>query len=214
MDVHASEKEQVEALRKWWKENGTSVVSGVLLGLAVLLGGKAWFGYQDTRAANASNLYAQMMSALTAGNVDQARSSANEIISNYSSTGYAALTALGLARMAIDESEPEAAQAQLQWALEHADSEEVRHPARLRLVQVYIEQKKFSQARGLLDSIEDAGAYTYQYSALRGDLEQADGKPVQAAQAYKQALEQMPANRPDAGFIRAKYENLAALSAE
>ena len=67
MDVHASEKEQVEALKNWWKENGSSVITGVLLGLSVLLGGKAWFGYQENQKLSASNTYAQMMAVSAVG---------------------------------------------------------------------------------------------------------------------------------------------------
>jgi predicted negative regulator of RcsB-dependent stress response len=58
MDIHASEKEQVEALKKWWKENGSSLITGLLLGAAILLGGKAWFSYRETQALSASNIYA------------------------------------------------------------------------------------------------------------------------------------------------------------
>ena len=144
MDVHASEKEQVEALRKWWKENGSSVITGVLLGLSVLLGGKAWFSYQENRTLSASNIYAQMMVALDRKESDSARNFANQLISDFSGSGYAPLAALVLARLAVTQGELQAAQVQLQWTLDHAKSAELQHTARIRLIRVMIDQKQLS----------------------------------------------------------------------
>ncbi|MEE9421917.1 MAG: tetratricopeptide repeat protein [Gammaproteobacteria bacterium] len=212
--MHATEEEQVEALKKWWKQNGTSVVSGLLIGLAVLLGGKAWFGYQERTKANASNLYAQMMNALEQDRDEEARNHANAIISGYSNTGYAPLTALALARIAVNSGELEAAQAQLQWAIDHSDSDAVKHMAQQRLVRVMISLEDYSAAQQLLGASGEQGAYHYRYAALRGDLAKAQGQLAEAALAYKEALDQMPEQAPDAGLIRVKYEMLANLIPE
>ncbi len=214
MDVHASEKEQIEALKNWWKKDGSSVITGLLLGLSVLLGGKAWFSYQDSQVAKASDLYAQMMTDLSAQKNEQVRKRANEIISNHSGTGYAPLAALVLARLAVDNGQPAAAQVQLAWALAHADSDQVRHVARLRLVRVLIEQQAWDAAADQLAGVGDKGAYQYLYSELEGDLALAQGQTDKARSAYKAALDAMPPQSPAAGFLTTKYENLALAGAE
>jgi len=211
MDVHASEKEQVEALKKWWKENGSSVITGVLLGLSVLLGGKAWFGYQETQALNASNIYAQMMGASSAGDLEKVNNLSNELITNYSGSGYAPLAALLLAKQAVQDGELAAAQAQLQWALDHADTEAVRHTARMRLVRVMISRGQYVESEQLLGSVLDAGAYSYLYAELEGDLAMAQGNTSQAAGAYKRALDEAPTQAPNQAFLMAKYENVAGM---
>jgi predicted negative regulator of RcsB-dependent stress response len=208
MDVHASEEEQIEALKKWWKQNGSSVITGLLLGLSALLGGKAWFGYQETQTLNASNIYAQMMAASNADQSEQVRTQANDLITNFTDSGYAPLAALLLARLAVQQGELAAAQAQLQWALDHAESAELRHTARTRLIRVMIEQGQYAQARPQLAAGGDAGGYAYLYAELEGDLALQEGQPEQAASAYKQALEQMPEQSPQAAFLQAKYENV------
>jgi predicted negative regulator of RcsB-dependent stress response len=207
MDIHASEKEQVEALRKWWKDNGSSVVTGVLLGVSILLGGKAWFSYQQTQALSASNIYAQMMGAARADDVEKVKAAANELISNYSRLSYAPLAALELAKQAVAGGELAAAEAQLRWALEHADSDGVRQTARVRLIRVLIDQQKYADADKLL-AAAPAGAYAYVYSELKGDLALAQGQQAQAIAAYKQALEEMPAGTPSKPLLTAKYENV------
>lgn len=209
----ASEKEQLEALGNWWKENGSSIVIGLLLGISALLGGKAWLSYKETQALNASNIYTQMMSELNRDESQKVRTSANELISNYTGSAYAPLAALVLAKIAVDEGELDAAQAQLQWALDHAGLPEVQHSARLRLIRVLIGGQQYAEAASLLAATGDRGTYGYLYTELEGDLAMAQGDSAMAAQAYRQTLETMPPESPAAGLLTTKYENVAAAGA-
>ncbi len=215
MDIHASEKEQVEALKKWWKDNGSSIITGVLLGVSILLGGKAWFSYQETQVLSASNTYAQMMVAADRDDTEMVRDQANQLITNYSGSAYASLASLLLAKLAVQDKELPAAQAQLQWALDHADSKEIQHTARMRLVRVMIDQEQYEAAASLLSALTEPGAYRYLYTELEGDLALAQDQPAKAAQAYEEALEQMPAQASNRAFLTAKYENVTgAVDAE
>jgi predicted negative regulator of RcsB-dependent stress response len=188
MNAHASEEEQVEALKNWWKENGSSVVTGVLLGLSVLLGGKAWFSYQESQQLNASNIYAQMMAVSATGDSEQVKTHANVLITEFTSSVYAPLAAMLLAKQAVESDELSAAQAQLEWALDKATTPAIEHTARTRLVRVMIDQAQYAQAEVMLDSVADAGAYQVVYNELRGDLAVAQGEPEKAAAAYEAAL--------------------------
>jgi predicted negative regulator of RcsB-dependent stress response len=38
VDVYTTEDQQVEALKRWWKENAKSILLGVALGLAAVFG--------------------------------------------------------------------------------------------------------------------------------------------------------------------------------
>jgi predicted negative regulator of RcsB-dependent stress response len=206
--VHASEKEQIEALKKWWKDNGSSIITGLLLGVSILLGGKAWFSYQETQALSASNIYAQMMAASDRNEAEMVRQRASELITNYTGSPYAPLASLLLAKLAVQDNELAAAQAQLQWAVDHAASEEVKHTARMRLVRVMTDQQQYEAADQLLSGVMDPGAYRYLYTELEGDLAMAQNKLEQAARSYKEALDQMPAQAPNQAFLTAKYENV------
>ena len=211
MDIPASEKEQLDALKKWWKENGSSIITGLLLGAAILLGGKAWFSYRETQALSASNIYAQMMAAANSNDAEIVRKQASELITNYTGSAYTPLASLLLAKLAVQENEFAAAQAQLQWALDHAASTEIKNAARMRLVRVLIEQQQYESAAQLLGTVTDPGAYRYLYTELEGDLAMAQNEPKQAARAYKQALDQMPAQAPNQAFLTAKYENVTGV---
>ena len=210
MDVHASEKEQVEALKKWWKDNGSSIITGLLLGLSVLLGGKAWFGYQDSQKLNASNVYAQMMAVSAGGDSEQVKAFANVLITEYTSSIYAPLSAMLLAKQAVDAGELPAAQAQLEWALDKATTPEVEHAARTRLARVMIDRAAYAQTEGLLDAVQSPGVYQFIYSELRGDLAVVQGEFAKAATAYKAALAESSGQVPNISLLSAKYESVSA----
>ncbi|UCE90705.1 MAG: tetratricopeptide repeat protein, partial [Pseudomonadota bacterium] len=53
-----SEREQIEALKKWWNENGKSIVIGIAIGVAVVAGYRGWIAYRTDLAQDASLLYA------------------------------------------------------------------------------------------------------------------------------------------------------------
>jgi predicted negative regulator of RcsB-dependent stress response len=213
MDVNASEKEQIDNLKKWWKENGSSLITGALLGLSLIFGGKAWMNWKETQAENASNNYALMQSALKQNDIEAVRNQANELISNATNTGYATLAALVLAKLAVEDGEMAAAQAQLEWALEHAKTPQVENIARSRLVRVLIDAKEHAQAETVLSQVTDAGAYQSVYTELQGDLAFVQGDMERAATAYHDALASLPASAPNAAYLQVKYENLAGVDA-
>ncbi len=214
MDVHASEKEQIENLKKWWKENGSSLITGALLGLSLLFGGKTWMNWKESQAQNASNIYAQMEAALKRNELETVRGQANELIGNYTGSGYATLAALTLGKLAMQDKEPEAARAQLEWALEHARSAQLGNIARTRLIRVLIDSAAYDAADAQLKAVVDPGEYRYIYAELRGDLAWARGDEQAAAAAYREALDGLPPQAPNGAYLRVKYENLAGTDSE
>ena len=89
MAEHETEEEQVRALKEWWKENGRSVIAGVVIGVGTLIGWKGWGVYQEQQAMEASDLYNNMRSAILAQNLDSVVAQAQELKDNYTSTPYA-----------------------------------------------------------------------------------------------------------------------------
>ena len=64
MDIYTTEEEQVEAIKKWWKENAKSVIGGVIIGLAVIYGGKTWLAQQNVHVEQVSVTFEAMMQDL------------------------------------------------------------------------------------------------------------------------------------------------------
>jgi predicted negative regulator of RcsB-dependent stress response len=212
MDTLTTEEQQIAAIKQWWKENGSSIVTGVVLGLAVLFGGKAWFAYQERNAQSASNIFAVMMNALQNGDVLNAGEKAGMLLADYSSTPYAALGALALARVRVEEGQLDAARAQLQWVLDNSDSEVFRDIASLRLARVLIASGDLDAATAIAGKVPSDGAFEALFAEVRGDIQRSRGDLVAASAAYQQALAAMPGDSQQRELLQLKYADTLAAS--
>ena len=208
MDVHETEEQQVEALKKWWKENGSSIITGILLGLAVLFGARTWMSYQDQQSQKASNIYTVMMGALANDREMVGLEQAGILIADYPRTPYASLAALALAKVKLKYGELEPARAQLQWALDNTGSDVVRQTVRLRLARVMMAAGDLDGAETVLGEITPDAAFDPLYAELRGDSQLARGNTSNARAEYEQALADMQPAAPGYRSVQLKYENI------
>ena len=214
MDTNLTDDEKLEQLKKWWGENGSSIITGVVLGLAVLFGSKAWFSWQERDAQNASNLYTVLMNAMEGGDAMAVSQKAGVLVADYSKTPYAALASLALARVRIEEGELAAAQAQLEWVLENSNSEMLRDTARLRLARVLIALENLEGAETLLNQAPRGNAFDPLYTETRGDVHVARGDLMAANQAYQEALAATAPGSPGQHLLELKYQSTKVVSAE
>jgi predicted negative regulator of RcsB-dependent stress response len=207
MELHATEEQQIESFKKWWKDNGSSIITGVLLGLAMLFGAKSWFAYQERTAESASNIYTTLMNALNNGQESLVNEQAGVLISDFSSTPYAPLAALALAKIKLEQGELQAAHAQLQWALDHAGSDVIRHTVRLRLAGVMMVEDDLAGAEALVGQAGDEGGFVSLYAEIRGDIQLARGATANARAQYAHALAAMTEESPGRQVLQLKYDS-------
>ncbi|MGB5440960.1 MAG: tetratricopeptide repeat protein [Gammaproteobacteria bacterium] len=210
--VNETEEQQIAELKKWWSDNGTSIIVGVALGLACVFGYRSWLAYQDNLSGQASTIYSVMLQGVDRDDVQLVNERADILITQYNSTPYAALAALALAKMRIEEGELDAAGMQLQWVLDNGDLEVVRDIARLRLARVLIAQQKLDAAEALLQQPRSTAAFDKLYHEITGDIFSARDDAVAASEAYQRALAATPANNTESDLLRLKYENVLAIS--
>ena len=188
MSEYETEEQQVEALKKWWKENRSSLIVGLFVGVSALFGWRYYGEQQNVHTLQASDIYIQVMQSATLNKVtDKTIDLSNTLINNYSDTPYASLAALVLAKLEYEKDNVEGAVAQLELALKHASDDTIKQIANLRLASVFIEQKKFDEAATLL-SLSHNSVYDAQYEELNGDLYTAKGDTEQARAAYDKAI--------------------------
>ena len=189
MNEYETEEQQIEALKKWWKENGTSLIVGLFVGVSGLFGWRYYVEQNNVHSVQASDLYMQVLQGTSSGDIgEQTIDIQNQLINSYSDTPYASLASLALARAEYEKDNADGAAVQLELAIKHANDEVTRQTASLRLVRVYIEQKKFDAAMDILNSTH-AAAYDAQYEELKGDVYNAQGDLTQARLAYDKAIE-------------------------
>jgi predicted negative regulator of RcsB-dependent stress response len=114
------EQEQLAALKAWWQENGSLVITAVCVVLIALAAWRGWAYYQRNQAVQASGLYGAVQKAAAAGDLSQVREAAGAIIQHYPRTSYAAMAALVSAKANFDGGDVKTARAQLAWVAENA----------------------------------------------------------------------------------------------
>ena len=212
METHVTEDQQLETIKKWWKANGSSIITGVILGIAVLFGAKAWFAWRENIAQQASDIYTSMIGALQQGDRMATTERAGMLISDYSGTPYAAMAALAIARLRIEDGELEAAQTQLQWVVDNADADYTRLIARLRLARVMLALQDVDGAEAVLLAAGPAADTEVMFVELKGDIYSARGQQEQAATAYGKALSIAAADYPGSHLLQLKYDNARLLA--
>lgn len=211
MDVYNTEEEQVQAIKKWWKENAVSLIVGIVMALAIIGGYRYWTDHKESQAQQASVLYSKVLSANTESKVVNA-----EILkSDFSATPYAALASLVLAKEYINKNEVDKAASQLNWVIENANDEAVKHIAKQRLARVYLSQNKVADAEALIKGIKAEG-FSAAYSEIRGDINFSKNLIIQAKENYRLALSVMSQGDPRYPIVKMKLDDLAqaAIKAE
>lgn len=209
MSEYETEEQQLAAIKKWWKENGTAIIVGLFVGVSTLFGWRYYGDQQNTRALQASDLYMQVAQSAALNKVDdKIIDISNKLVNDYADTPYAALTSLTLAKSEYEKNNLEGATAQLELAIKLADEDHIKQIANLRLVSVYIEQKKYDAAASSLN-MAHSDVYNAHYEEVRGDLHVAKGEAAQARVAYDKAIDLLGADASK--WLILKRQNLGSV---
>ena len=200
------EQEQVETLKAWWKDNGNTVL-GVVLVVVVAMGGwRGWQYYQNKQSAEAATLYQQFTEQLASNDVKRVNDAAAAVMDKYASTPYASRAALIAAQVNEIGKEPLRAKTQLQWTIEHASEEGLKSVASLRMASILLDEKNYDGALKLL-AAKHGDSFDALYADLKGDVLNAQGKPVEAQAAYKLAYDKLDAKSQYRNLVQMKLDS-------
>lgn len=210
-----TEEEQLEALKNWWKENGRSLVIGVVVAVSGVLGWQGWQGYQQKQAAEASWLF-QNLANVVARELDENPDPqletlyhlAGQLKENHAKSTYSQYAALLLARVAVQTQNYDEALAELDWVLERASESDIKVVANLRKARVLMSMGQVEQAASLLSNV-NPGAFAALYFELLGDVAFKQGDLSSAITAYDQALSAAE-GMPNLPVIQMKRDQLGS----
>ena len=202
MEQYETEEQQVEAIKRFWKENGLALVVGALLGLGGLLGWRYYNDSQIETKEQASFTYEKASVDLLKGELGF--SQAKTFIDSHSGTGYAILMALELSQQAIERKDLTEAANQLEFVANNAKLSAVQSVAQLRLARIQIDQGSLELALASADKITDE-AFNSQSQEIRGDVYQVQKLFDKARAAYSAALETNARDK----VLKMKLDNLA-----
>jgi predicted negative regulator of RcsB-dependent stress response len=186
---YETEQEQLEAIKKWWKDNGSSIFIGILVGVGLLFGWRWYNSHTDQQGQLASNLYENMQNSVSTEDLENAENITAKLLTDHSDSPYAILAALNMARQDIIKKDLASAHIRLQWILDQdIKLEELKHIARLHKAKLFLSEQKVAEAKKLITNI-DVGKFKASYAELTGDIAIIENETDKARIAYTEALE-------------------------
>lgn len=219
VEAYTTDEEQLEALKNWWKENGKSIIIGVVLAVGAVFGWRAWQSYQHTMLEQASDLYEELVDATQISNIsnDEVKFAtvthlSGRLKNEFDSSTYASYAALLLAKTLVEKNELDGAVGELQWVLDRSNPEEnVYQIARVRLAKVLLAlggDDNANKALALFGS-NMSSVYKASIEEIRGDLYFSLKQFDKAREAYSIALieaKRIGSNNP---ILQIKLNDLA-----
>ncbi|MDL0433100.1 tetratricopeptide repeat protein [Marinobacter sp. TBZ242] len=207
-----TEEETVQAIKDWWKKNGSSLLIGIAVALAIVFGWQAWQNHQMQQRTEAASQFADLINAYSNESEENRAETvayvAETLREEYSDSAFAIYGMMMLARQQMmDQDDPEAAIESLTWAQGKADeSSPLALVIRNRLARAQFGAEKYEEALSTIESVDNAGSFSAIFTELKGDILLAQGDREGARDAYLAAREQSHQGR--SGILELKLSDL------
>lgn len=186
MSDYLTDEEQAERLKRWWEQNGTSLIIGVVLAVAAVLGWRWYQGYAQDQADAASDVFASYVAAR-----NEAESTSDQLAvidTEFEGSGYHVFTLLYRADDEIEAEDWEEALALLERAAQLADNDNLKDIARYRVAKVLYQLDRLDECEAELAAIRSSGLEAH-VAALSGDVFVARGDLERARIAYQSGID-------------------------
>jgi len=205
MDEH----EQGERVRAWLRENGASIVTGVALGIAGIVGWQWWGAAQQSHRMDAAAQYLALTKSVERQDRDGSEAIVTSLVTDYKDTPYSLFGAFIWADQQVQAGEIQGAVATLRDAVSRAKDPSLKSIAETRLARALIAAGDADAALGLL-----AAGTTPSQHELRGDALLLLGRRDEAIADYQRAFDAYDANLPTKRLVEMKLLNLGVRSAD
>ena len=183
MSDYLTEEEQLERLKRWWRENGVFLMVGTALVVSGVVG---WRWYQASALTGreaASDLYEDYLAA----GAEERTALAEQVDGGMPGTSYQAFVLLHQANEAMQSGDVEAAIGALGGIVDADVREPLRDVARIRLARLHQQLGDSEAALAVLAEVRGEG-FRWQAQELKGDIHLAGGERGRAHDAYASAL--------------------------
>jgi len=176
MNRYETDDEQVQEIKEWWKKNGNSILSLILI---VSIAWAGWTYYQTqkkNKATSASITFQILQAGMERGNFGDVAREGLKLIEEQPESPYAVGSAFLLAKFYLSKKEAPKAIEQFNWVVKHAQD---------------TQQGKMEQAKSALDaaaqlSLGQAEKANLDYAFA--DYYLAQSKPKEAADYLKKVI--------------------------
>lgn len=189
MEIYNSEEEQIAALKRWWKTNGSSAISGTVIGILIIGVWNFWQSYVDGQNQLGSTMYQQLLIADKDNKTESVNKIAQQLTEKYASTVYAEYAQLMTAKYKVNAGDIDAAMAILQQLATSADAE-IKNVANLRMTRLYLQKGEYEQGLQLIAELDQSSiqSFSASFEEIKGDLYVALDRLGEARTAYQNAI--------------------------
>ncbi|MDA7747198.1 tetratricopeptide repeat protein [Psychromonas sp.] len=188
IEGYETEEQQVDAIKKWWKENGTTLIVAAVIGLSGLWGWRYYGDSVHTTQEQASTAFDKALVEFKADSTEKGATELKTFIADNESSNYATLATLLLVKEATDANNFELAKTQLIDLLENNSYEPLLPVIQLRLARVQAELGEFEQALTLVDNITAKG-FVARANQVKGSIYLKQGNIESAHSALQAAVD-------------------------
>ncbi len=190
MEIYDTEEEQIAAIKRWWKENGTSTIVGAIAGILIISGWNYWQDQQNNKAIQLSSLFSSLWVSINEEKQGSVEKITERIIEQDATSTYATFSRLILAKTKVQQGDLDTAKNILEKVMIEARSAELRNIARIRLIKILQAIGENEQGLQLIAEVDPSttGGFSATYDELTGDLYVALDRLGEARTAYKSAL--------------------------
>ncbi len=206
METYTSEDEQVDAVRRFFAENGKALAAGIVIGLVGLLGWKYWNSHKESTLFQASSQYETVSAKLADVKTDNSAEAEKFIKAN--SNSYGVFASLQLAQRSAKAGDFKKAAELLQVAQGQTSDESLLSLVTLRLARVQLQNKQPDDALKTLEKVKGEG-WLAQADDVRGDILLNKGDLKGAKEAYSKGIESNATEALQA-LLRMKLNNLSS----
>jgi predicted negative regulator of RcsB-dependent stress response len=189
VEIYETEEEQVEALKRWWKENSTSTFVGLGMGMVIILGWNYWQEHKKDQSGQASQMYEQLLKAETENKKDEIEKLAQRMQEQFKGTEYAAFSGLLQAKAKSEQGDIAAAK-QILTTVAAEPNKQLSNIAKIRLVRLMLATGEYEQGLKIINEVDAKAAanYSANFDELVGDLYVALDRLDEARTSYQNAL--------------------------
>jgi len=208
VDEFLSEKEQIQYIRDWWRDNRMYIFIFGFVVIGSVAGTNTWKASVLNEQIAASSLYESLAVEISENNLESGELIAEEIYSEYSESIYADQARLAMAYFYMSQSRDEDAADELRELIESSENNEIILIANMRLAKILLYQSKYQE---VLDFLEGnlGHAFETKYSELIGDAYLGLEDYENAEFAYMNALKDTGSPQViDAALLQMKINDL------
>lgn len=211
MSRYETEEEQVDAIKAWWKKNGTSLLTTILIFVLAFSGWRYWNNHNQVQAINASSAFEVMQLNMEQGTFGEVSREALKLMQEQPKSPYAAASAMLLAKYVFSKGEVAEAQQHLEWINEHATDKALKDIAMMRLARILADQKQFDEAKSVLSKVgasqlmpTEKGHFDY----ISGVIALEQGDFAGARDAFKSVVDNLATSKTLQGLAQIQLDDL------